>query len=154
MARSIITVYFVNEMFMASASHTRASLASHIMYTGYLNVHMDMDTHAITCNHTRHASATNLVTGRAVHDDGRSDGQGRDGKHGDDHPVRPSKLGIHADDGAGLLIDVLEDLQDSLGTQVDLSLLRVFVQLLPLGCQLQSDSPNDRLEATTPTWPL
>ena len=102
----------------------------------------------------RPTAPTDLVACGAVHDDGRSDRQGRYGEDGHDHPVRPSEPGIHADDGAGLVIDVLEDLEDPLRTQVDLPLLSVLVQLLPLGRQLQPDSPDNGLEAATPTWTL
>ena len=58
------------------------------------------------------------------------------------HPVGPGELGVHADDVALLVVDLLEDLVAPLGGEHNLLLvLEILIGLLPLGSHLETNSP-------------
>ena len=74
------------------------------------------------------------------------DTERRHGQAGNEHPVRPGELRVHAEDVAFLLVDLLEDLVGPLRSQHDLLLvLQVLVGLLPLGRHLEADPSDVRL---------
>lgn len=79
-----------------------------------------------------------LVASRALHDNSRPDSQRRHGQHGYNHPLWSGELGVHAQDDILFIRDALEDLVHPLGAQQDFLLLRVLVNVLPLGIQLQT----------------
>lgn len=94
-----------------------------------------------------HQPASHLVTRRAEHDDGGSDGERRHRQHRGYHPIRARELWVEAHRETLLVGYPLEDLEDPLGRQDDLLLLRVLVRVLPLGGQLEAVAPDLRLVA-------
>lgn len=97
---------------------------------------------------------SHLVPGRTLHDHSRPDGERRDRQHGDDHPLGPCELRIHAQDEIFLVRDAFEDLVHTFGAKENLLLLRVFVHVLPLGVQLQARAPDTRLVAPAASMTL
>ena len=84
-----------------------------------------------------------LVLGRAEHDDSRADAERRHRQARYEHPIRAGELGVHPQDVALLLVDLLEDLVSPLRRQDDLLLvLEVLVGLLPLRGHLETDPPD------------
>lgn len=74
-----------------------------------------------------------LVASRALHDYSRPDSQWRHRQHSYNHPFWSGKLGVHAQDDVLFIRDALEDLVHALGTQQDFLLLRILIDVLPLG---------------------
>ena len=58
-----------------------------------------------------------------MHDNGRSHGKGRDRENRHNHPIRTGELGIHPENEAVFIGNVLEDLEHSFWRENDLLLL-------------------------------
>lgn len=95
-----------------------------------------------------------LVTGRALHDYSRPDSQRRHGQHSNNHPFWSGKLGVHAQDDVLFIRDAFEDLMHTLWTQQDFLLLRILINVLPLGIQFQARASDAWLVAPTATVAL
>lgn len=93
------------------------------------------------CVHVRVVN-THLIPGRSLHDHSRSDSKWGYGQHCENHPLGPSKLGVHAQDDVLLIGDALEYLMHTLWAEQDLLLLRVLIHMLPLGVELQACAPD------------
>lgn len=74
-----------------------------------------------------------LVTCRALHDHGWPDCQRRHGQHSYNHPFWSRKLWLHAQNQVLFIRNAFKDLVHSLWAQKDFLLLRVFINVLPLG---------------------
>lgn len=83
-------------------------------------------------------SGPHLITSRTLHDNSGAHGEGGYGQNGADHPLGAGKFGIHAQNKTFLIRDALEDLVHPLGTEQDLLFLRILVDVLPLGIELQT----------------
>lgn len=95
-----------------------------------------------------------LVASRPLHDYSRPDSQWRHRQHSYNHPFWSGELGVHAQDDVLFIRDALEDLMHTLWTQQDFLLLRILINVLPLGIQLQARASDTRLVATTTTVAL
>jgi hypothetical protein len=97
---------------------------------------------------------TYLISCWAIHDDSRSNWQRWNRQNRYYHPVRSSKLGIHSQDITFFICYMPENLPHPFSTQTYFFLLGIFINVLPLSCQIKASSSDVRLVSTTASMSL